>query len=112
MRTNWSDANRARNLAIANVDHVDGVAVGAWFTHAGISIDRDVNVARVGRDSSFVTAYSDRDGGEGAAQVRFNEQNLVFRLVDNHQGAFFGGRPRTGVDLECEEHQRKSNGEH
>src|ERR1700686_4790412 len=93
MRTNRSYLNRGRNLALANVDLIDRGAISTWFAHAGISINEDVDETSVRRNGGFMTAYPDRDGREGAAQVRSYQQYFVFRLVDNHQRSFFAGCP-------------------
>ena len=67
VRTNWSYLNRARNLALGNVDHINRGAIRTWFSHAGISINGDVDEARIGRDGSFMTVYADGNGRESAA---------------------------------------------
>ena len=73
MRANWPHWNRPRNLALADIDDVNCGAIGTWFAHPGISINGNVDEARVGRDSSFMTANADGDGREDAVQVRFYE---------------------------------------
>ena len=81
-------------LALLEIDDVDGGAIGAGLADAGIAVDGDVGEARVGRDGHFVAVDADGNFGEFTARFGIDEENGVFFLVSDDENA---GRGRGGI---------------